>query len=184
MDHCIAATAAVNSLRSLAAHHPGERVKGVLRLSLETGTFPVIESESGKLEMLVQHPGMDFPTQLQPGLRHFEIWKDYAATLGKLSLLEVASSDSERHAGMVFAPLGWGEIGIETPAGFDFDKARSMLQKKLEEVRMHLQRNQSRYDNPGFRAKADEETVAEIAEKIEDLKVQAKVLESQIEQLS
>jgi valyl-tRNA synthetase len=183
MERCIAATQAINSLRSLTGHHPGQRVRAVLRIALEQGGYPVIEAESGKLDMLGLHPGLEFPTELQPELCHLGTWKDYAAMLAKLSRFELMSDESERTTGMVFAPLGWGEIGIEPPAGFDFDKARNLLRKKLDEVRGHLQRHISRYENPGFRAKADEETVAEIAEKIEDLKTQQTVLEGQIGQL-
>jgi valyl-tRNA synthetase len=183
MERCIAATQAINSLRSLAGHHPGQRVRAVLRMTLEQGAFPVIESESGKLEMLALHPGMDFPASLQPGLRHFDQWKDYVALRACLTSLDVTGDDVERPAGMVFASLGWAEVGIETPAGFDFDKARGMLKKKLDEVRGHLQRHVNRYENPGFRAKADEETIAEIGEKIEELKGQERVLEGQIGQL-
>ena len=81
---------------------------------------------------------------------------------------------------MVFAPLGWGEVGIEPPVEFDFEKARSMLKKQLDEVRVHLQRNQGRYENPDFRAKAGEETVLEIADKITQLKAQETLLQGQI----
>jgi valyl-tRNA synthetase len=184
MDLCIETTQAINSLRSLAGHHPGQRVKAVLRLALEQGGYPVVESESGKFEMLSLHPGLEFPAELQPGLRHFDVWKDYAATLAKLSALEIDGDGEPPPEGVIFAPLGWGEAGIETPAGFDFEKARAMLQKKLDEVRTHLTRHVSRYENPGFRAKADEETIAEIGQKIEELKSQEKMLESQIGQLS
>jgi valyl-tRNA synthetase len=98
-----------------------------------------------------------------------------------------------RPEAMVFAPLTqgnsgsssilatWGEVGIETPAGFDFHKARAMLQKRLDEVRLHLDRNQRRYDDSAFRAKADATTIDEIAERIEQLKAQQSLLESQIE---
>jgi valyl-tRNA synthetase len=184
MDLCIQTTQAINSLRSLAGHHPGQRVRALLRLSLEQGGYPVVEEESGKLEMLSLHPGLEFPAELQPGLRHFGAWKDYAATLAKLSALEIGEDSEPRPDSAIFAPLGWGEVGIETPAGFDFDKARAMLSKKLDEVQMHLGRHVGRYENPGFRAKADEETIAEIAEKIEELKSQKSLLENQIRQLS
>jgi hypothetical protein len=47
-------------------------------------------------------------------------------------------------------------------------------------VRIHLRRNEGRYENPEFRAKAGEETVGEIAERIVQLKAQEKLLEAQI----
>ncbi len=150
MERCIAATQAINSLRSLVGHHPAQRIKTVLRLSGDTKD-------------------------------DVEVWKLYAITLAKIASFEVGTRTGEHPPRMVFAPVGWGEVGIEPPEGFDFVKARSMLQKKLAEVRVHLQRNQSRYENPGFRTKADEETVGEITEKIEQLKAQESVLEAQIE---
>jgi valyl-tRNA synthetase len=128
------------------------------------------------------HPGHRINALLRlggDGAVEVEVWKPYAITLGKVAEFQV--DNGERPRGWVFAPLGWGEIGIEVPPGFDFDKARGVLQKKLGEVRGHLQRHQSRYDNPGFRAKADQETVSEIGEKIEELKMQTSVLESQLE---
>jgi valyl-tRNA synthetase len=184
MDRCIALTQTINSLRSLAGHHPGQRVRAILRVPLEQGSNPVVEDETGKLEMLSLHPGLEYPLEIQPGFRHFEKWSEYVTVLAKLSRLEVVSDQAERTPGLLYAPLGWAEVGIEAPERFDFAKARDALTKKLEEVRTHLRRNQSRYDNPGFRAKADEATVAEIAEKIEDLAAQEKVLEGQISQLS
>ncbi len=102
---------------------------------------------------------------------------------GKVTAFAPLASAAERPQRVVFAPLGWGEVGVEAPEGFDFDKARNRLKKKLDEVRGHLARNLGRFENPGFRAKADAETVAEIAEKIEDLKQQQKLLEGQIDQL-
>ena len=153
MDRCIAATQAINSLRSLVGHHPGERINSVVNL---------VSGSNGGIEK----------------------WKPYAMALGKIGRFEVEANSGERRPGMIFASLGFGEVGIEPPAGFDFDKARAMLRKKLDEVRVHLQRNQGRFENPGFRAKADAETVAEIAEKIEELKAQQTMLEEQVGQLS
>jgi valyl-tRNA synthetase len=103
--------------------------------------------------------------------------------LGKVTAFAPLADGQARPPRVIFAPLGWGEVGLEAPEGFDFEKARNVLKKKLEEVRGHLARNIDRYENPGFRAKADAETVAEIAEKIEDLKAQQKLLEGQIAQL-
>jgi valyl-tRNA synthetase len=163
MERCISATQAINSLRSLVGHHPGRRVRAVLRPSEGDGNF--------------------------------EAWEHYAAVLAKLAVFEVCEMRSERPKRMVFAPVRtggiadgtmpsetvWGEVGVETPEGFDANKARSALQKKLDEVRIHLQRNQHRYENPEFRSNAGEETVNEIAEKLEQLKIQEALLQAQIE---
>ncbi|MGH8013407.1 MAG: valine--tRNA ligase [Candidatus Binataceae bacterium] len=152
MSRCIDATQAVNSLRALIGHHPGQRVTAVLRQT------------AGDLDAL-------------------ESWKNYAMILGKVERLEVLA-DSAAHPGrVVFSPLGWAEIGVAAPENFDFDKAREMLQKKLDEVKIHLGRHRSRYANEGFRAKASAETVAEIGEKIAGLEAQEKLLLTQIQQL-
>jgi valyl-tRNA synthetase len=153
MSRCIELTQSANSLRSLVGHHPGSSILAEVR--------PLEDGEAG----------------------NFQGWKRYAMTLAKLSEILVKPSSAPRPRGMVFAPLAWGEVGIEAPAGFDFERARAMLEKKLEEVRGHLHRNQSRYTNPAFRAKADDETVSEIAEKIEQLKSQENLLRSQVDLL-
>ena len=40
------------------------------------------------------------------------------------------------------------------PEGFDFEKARAALRKKLDEMTGHHQQHQARLDNPEFLAKA------------------------------
>ncbi len=140
----------VNSLRSLVSHHPGARINGVVRFSNPDDAA-------------------DFGT-----------WKSYAMTLGKLASLNILSDSQPRPAAMIFSPFEWGEVGIEVPDGFDYDKARANLKKKLDETETHLQRNEQRYANPGFRAKADPETVEEIANNIERLKQEGKTLENQL----
>jgi valyl-tRNA synthetase len=150
MEQCIATTQAINSLRSLVGHHPGSRVRAILRI-LPSGNFG-----------------------------DFEGWKGYAMTLARLSEIGLGRISEARPSGMVFAPLSWGEAAIEAPAAFDFDKARAMLKKKLEEVQVDLQRNQRRYQNPDFRAKADDETVSETADRIEELKARESLLQTQI----
>jgi valyl-tRNA synthetase len=133
------------------------------------------------------HPGQRVPaivlTNGQTDPAEFESWKNFAMMLGKATLSR-HRSDSPRSQRTIFALLEWGEVGIEPPENFDFDKARSLLKKKLDEVSGHLERHRSRYDNPGFHAKADSETVADIAERIEELQFQRQTLEVQIGQLS
>jgi valyl-tRNA synthetase len=154
MQHCIEATQAINSLRALAGYHPGQRVSAVVG----------IDDQAGPAEL--------------------ESWQSYAMTLGKLSGFRPLTADRTDQQRAIFAPLEWGEVGIEPPENFDFDKARAILKKKLDEVSGHLERHRGRYENPGFRAKADAETVADIAERIEELQSQRRTLEVQISQLS
>jgi valyl-tRNA synthetase len=132
------------------------------------------------------HPGHRVTVVLRPANRELDpldSWKSYAMTLGKVERLELLAPAAERPERVVFSPLGWAEIGVAAPPNFDFDKARGALRKKLEETATHLARHQARYANEGFRAKADPETVAEIAEKIAELQAQQKLLEAQINQL-
>ena len=96
-----------------------------------------------------------------------------------LVLARIIEPTSNVDAGRVL-----GEVGVEAPKNFDFEKARGALKKKLDEVRTHLQRHVSRYENEGFRAKADADTVAEVADKIQELQAQERILESQLGQLS
>jgi valyl-tRNA synthetase len=129
------------------------------------------------------HPGSRVFAQVRPredAEPELQDWRSYAMTLAKLSEILIQPKAAARSKGLVFAPLSWGEVGIEPPPDFDFDKARTMLEKKLDDVRLHLRRNQSRYENPDFRAKADSETVSEIADKLEELKAQERLLQTQI----
>jgi valyl-tRNA synthetase len=154
MQHCIEATQAINSLRSLAGCHPGQRIPAVVRAGQGTETAELAS------------------------------WQSYAMTLGKLADLRMDDDGTPQASRHIRAPLEWGEVGIQAPENFDFAKARSVLKKKLDEVSGHLERHRSRYENPGFRAKADAETVAEIADRIGDLQAQRQTLEVQIGQLS
>jgi valyl-tRNA synthetase len=157
MDRCIEVAAAINSLRSLAGYSPGnlrDKVTAYLRYRRDGGS---LGDES-------------------------ELWREYAMTLAKVSLIAMPDS-AARPARTIFSPLSWAEIGIEVPESFDFDRARGSLRKKLDEVQTHLGRNQGRFNNPGFREKADAETIAEIAENIERLKSQQQALEGQLAQL-
>jgi len=84
-------------------------------------------------------------------------------------------------------PSKWSdgvEYWVYTPPGFEFEKTRGVLSKKLAEIQVHLERHLQRYNNLDFQAKAGVETIAEIAEKIEELKAQERILEEQIKQLS
>ncbi|MGH7879297.1 MAG: class I tRNA ligase family protein, partial [Candidatus Binataceae bacterium] len=154
MARCIEATEAINSLRALAGHHPGQRVSVIIR--------PMAEARLDGLDR----------------------WQSYAMTLGKVTQIKIALNSEPPAIRAIFAPVGWAEIGVETPDGFDFLKARELVEKKLAEAETHLKRHQERFENSGFRAKAEPETIAEIEEKIEELKAQTAALAGQLGQLS
>jgi len=153
MQYVVSAVETLNSLRSTTGWHPGQRVES--RVILYDGTE----------------------------VAAVENFKRYVRTLAKTELLVEASRDQADRKGFIFRVTSWADVGIRTPEGFDLAAARAAVCKKLDEVRGHLERNRGRYENPGFRAKADPDTVAEIAEKIDELTTQSRLLEMQLEQL-
>ncbi|HLW72078.1 MAG TPA: valine--tRNA ligase [Candidatus Binataceae bacterium] len=154
MRFCISAVERSNSLRSFLGYHPGQRIN--------VNVIPNDNVDMGDREQ----------------------WSDYVKILVKADSLGFLASDTPRPPRTyVYSETPWALIGVETPADFDFGRARDGLKKRLAEAETHLERNQNRFNNPGFRAKADEETVAEIVEKIEELKVQKAMLEGQLSQL-
>ena len=74
-----------------------------------------------------------------------------------------------RPAAMVAAVLGWAEVLVEAPAGFDAEKARSALVKKLDEVNTYLKQHQGRLSNPDFIAKATAETREQMEQRADEL---------------
>ncbi len=150
MNHCIEATEAINSLRSLLGWHPGQRVNAVIK---PTGATDANELES---------------------------WRRYAMTLGKVETLRFESGELNQ---AVFSHLAWADVGVEAPEDFDFEVARKNLQKKLDEVNKHLAQHEARLNDPQFMIKAGPETKVEVAERLEVLRTQQKMLRAQLEQL-
>jgi len=153
MRHCIEATDAINSLRSLLGYRPGDRVKGFIKRS----------GLEGRLE--------EFPQ-----------WRNYAMTLCKAASLEYEASGAVGNTAL-FASLGWAEAGIEKPPEFDEVKTREKLSKQLQELQRFADQHGKRLNDSGFQAKADPDTKAEVAEKYVALTAQVKRLRQQIEQL-
>ena len=146
MNHCIEATEAINSLRSLLGWHPGQRVTAVIKAS---------------------------------DAKELESWRSYATTLAKLEALNPDTSGDRA----VFSHLAWADVGVDAPDGFDFELARQIVQKKLNEVSKHLAQHEARLNDPRFMAKADPETRAEVAQRFEELQAQRKLLTEQLRQL-
>jgi valyl-tRNA synthetase len=153
MRHCIEATQAINSLRSFAGFSPGQLARGVLR------------SDDEEIRST------------------FDQWKNYAKKLSKLNDLRLESISEPRSKRAFFSAFVWGESGVEASEDFDFDKARSKLEKDLEDANGHLQRHLRRNENPDFRAKADAETIAENLEKIEEFGFKVRTLKLQIQSI-
>ena len=162
MNHCIAATEAINSLRSLLGFHPGQRVTAAIK--------PATESNAG------DGARTDFAAEVGH-------WKPYAMTMAKVEKLDVLAPGVERPAGMVTTVLEWAEISVQAAEGFDFEKARSVLRKKLADVSAHHEQHLRRLSNPDFQAKAADEMKQQIEQRAEELGGQRKLLEAQLQLL-
>jgi valyl-tRNA synthetase len=155
MDRCIAATEAINSLRSLLGYHPGQRVEARIKF---------LGGSAGAAE---------FRTE-------FEHWKPYAATMAKAASLGLAGSSDSMQDGMVTAVLGWCEVAVLAPEGFDFERARAAIRKKLDEVTGHHDQHQARLGNPDFVAKAAPEMQEQMRQRAHELAAQQELLRRQL----
>jgi valyl-tRNA synthetase len=165
MNHGIAATEAINSLRSLLGFHPGQRVTVLIKpLTGEVGNSRDAKS------------AQDFAAELSQ-------WRPYATTMAKAENLDVLAQGAERPAGMVTTVLEWAEISVKAAEGFDFEKARGVLRKKLAEVSAHHEQHLRRLSNPDFQAKAAEAMKLQIEQRAEELGGQRKLLEAQLQLL-
>jgi valyl-tRNA synthetase len=114
----------------------------------------------------------------------FDRWRAYSMTMAKAERLELAAPAKEAAQGVVTAVLEWGEVSVQAPAEFDFDRARKVLRKKLDEVDGHLSQQKSRLDNPAFQAKASVEMKEQIQQRAEELETQRRMLKSQLDLLA
>jgi valyl-tRNA synthetase len=186
MAHCVEVTREINSLRSLLQYHPGQRIEALIKpMAPVQQISDDLYNEGGVIDPPPQRASQNAtPAQASQLATEFGKWRSYAMALCKLeslTLLSAGAGSLESFASS--APLTWCQVFVKAPEGFNFDKARDVLKKRLAEAETHLERNQGRFENPGFRAKADAETIAEIAEKIEELKAQKSTLEGQLNQL-
>ena len=155
MERCIAATEAINSLRSLLGYHPGQRVEAWIKF---------LGADSAVAEFRAE----------------FERWKPYAATMAKAASLGLAGPTDNTPGGMVTAVLGWCEVAVMAPEGFDFERARAALRKKLDEVTAHHKQHQARLDNPDFVAKAAPEMQEQMQQRAQELAGQQELLRKQL----
>ncbi len=163
MDHCREATEAINSLRSLLGYHPGQRVNALIRPMIpRPGVMGgTIRSEEDAFE------------------KEFATWKPYANAMAKTETFEVLAGLASRPARMVPSVLEWCEIWVEAPKQFDFDKAMSVLRKKLDDVIVHLDRLNSQDV-----AKAGNDARIQIQERHSNLVFQSSLLEKQLQSLN
>jgi valyl-tRNA synthetase len=161
MARCLAVTEAINSLRSLLGYHPGQRVEARIRLLGAAGTGEAMEAFRAE----------------------FERWKPYATTMAKTASLSLAGASDRAAKGMVTAVLGWCEVSVIAPEGFDFERARAAIRKKLGAVSAHLEQHQARLGNPDFVAKAAPEMREQMRQRAEELASQERLLRAQLRQL-
>jgi valyl-tRNA synthetase len=164
MEHALDATRAVNSLRSFAGIHPGEKIHVFLQADV-----PLEGSINVSHEKLV---------------REVKYWGSYVQILGRASGVEVVNwivpPDGSR---FLTQKLAWATVFILAPDGFDFEKKRRHVEKELAEVRVHRVRHQERLENPQFVAKASKESQEETRQKWEELSDTEVHLQAQLEML-
>ncbi len=107
-------------------------------------------------------------------------WRLYAMTLAKLETMDADPSNGTR---VVFSHLGWADVGVVAPEGYDFELARQKLRKQLDEVGKHASQHEARLNDSRFMTKADPETRVEVAQRFEGLQAQQKLLSEQLRQL-
>ena len=92
--------------------------------------------------------------------------------MAKAASLELLLGGAKLPSGWVPFVLDWCEGWVEPPAGFDFEKARGVLRKKLADVESHCIRHEKRLDDKSFLDKASQETIAQITRKFVELQEQ------------
>ncbi|MGH7925812.1 MAG: valine--tRNA ligase [Candidatus Binatus sp.] len=153
MNHCIEATEAVNSLRSLLGWHPGQRARA-------------------KYKALELRDQVEFPR-----------WNEFAKTLAKLSEFETVTDSSAMISGYLPRQLSSARIWLEEAPNFNIKATRAALQKKRDEVAHHLDAHTKRFGNSDFWKKAKDEAKAENAKKIEELNSEKTLLDAQLQVL-
>jgi valyl-tRNA synthetase len=114
----------------------------------------------------------------------FAQWKPYASTLAKLESFDLLGAKAKTPTGVVTQVLGWCEVSVKAPEGFDFAKTRAMIEKKLYEVSRHHEQHLKRLASQDFLTKAASETQEQTRERAEELSSQRKLLEAQLDLLT
>jgi valyl-tRNA synthetase len=104
-------------------------------------------------------------------------------TMAKAEHLDILEPGAQRPPGMVTMVLEWAEVSVKAAEGFDFEKARNALRKKLADVSAHHEQHLRRLGNPEFQAKAAAEMKLQIEQRAEELGGQRKLLEAQLQLL-
>jgi valyl-tRNA synthetase len=167
MNHCIEATEAINSLRSFFGYAPGERTQATIK--------PFIPPPGA----IVSEPSSD-----RDVLRNeFEAWKGYAAVMAKSEISLVFQDNAESRKGFLASVIDWSEVLVPIPLRFNLEKARSALRKKVAEVEVHCNQDESRLNDLEFVKKASSETRIMIQDRHGELLNQLHLLNKQLKQL-
>jgi len=153
MNHCIEATEAINSLRSLLGWQPGQRAQAKWKAI-------------GLQDQIL-----------------FVSWKGFAKTLAKLNELEAADESTQMIPGFFPKQLPRARVWVSHPANFDLQVLRETLLKKRNEVVHHLDRHIIRREDRNFWLHAKDEAKAETLLKIEELNSQKNLLDIQLQEL-
>ena len=162
MEHCIAMTEATNSLRALLSIPPGQRVSVAIR---PVGGTDGAGDAQGRLEA------------------ELALYRRYAATRAKIESFEVQPQGAALSAGWVTSVLDWCEVSVKAPEGYDFEKARTVIRKKLKETVGHHEQHLARLGNPDFIAKAAPEMREQMQTRAAELQTQRELLERQLQML-
>ena len=136
--------------------------------------------------LLGYHPGQrarGFIRFSASGATGFDAWRPYAITMARLLDFDAFADGGGTPPGLVTTVLEWCEVSVRAPDGFDFDKARRALRKKLDDVSEHHEQHLKRLSNPHFIAKAAAEMREQIEQRADELGSQRKQLVAQLEQL-
>ena len=162
MQHCIEFTEAVNASRAFLGIHPGHQVRVTIRSLLTDPSSAAVQELKLTSELV--------------------LWAPYARTMAKISEIQnLENLPGWRRT--LTTVLGWCEVGVETPEGFDFDKAREALRKQIAEARTHKIQHEKRLANPEFLAKADPEKREETQQRLAELTDKELRLTAQLRQL-
>jgi valyl-tRNA synthetase len=167
MNHCIEATEAINSQRAFLRYAPGERVRVVIKPFIPPPGVVVSEARSDR-----ERIG-----------KEFETWRAYAAVMTRSDISMVFQDNPESRKGLLASVIDWGEVLVAIPTGFDLEKARTALQKKLAEVQVHFEKDASRLNDIEFLKKASSEIRITIQDRHGELLNQLHLLDKQLKQL-
>ncbi len=168
MNHCIEATEAINSLRSLMGIHPAQKI---------SASFKAMFPPPGENMVSLSSTEASFAAD-------YERWIPYLSVLGKVESAHLIHFRDAPPPHSVPKALLWCEVFVSAPSDFDFNKTQSSIRKKLDELEGHLKRHEDRINNEDFIRKADLLTFHEMQDKVGELKVQITVLEEQLRLLS